>query len=140
MANRTELKLFDAAGGSTFAVDTFAPRGVRGPEKVANRVVYALLTRRGTVPGRPEAGSDFLAALDGMRSEFDVYAAFAAAQGQVRTTVEAAQEDDEDGSERYGDVRLTDIKFSGDAIELTVALIAKDGSRPSNPARFTLNL
>jgi len=135
----TELQLFS---GSTYTLDlnSWAPDGVRGADKVASRVVYALLTQQGSVPGRPTDGSPFTDLVAQYHSEYEVFTAFAAAEAAVLATVRAAESADEADSEKVGTVRLASVAVSGTGITLTLSVTAKDGSSPSAAVDFTVDL
>lgn len=135
----TELELFGPAG-ITLDPDAFAPDGVRGADKAAQRFVYGLLTPAGTVPGRPADGSTFLSLVAGFRSEFDVFAAFAAAEPAAAATARAAELDDDPPGERLGAARLTGFDLAGDTLTLTIAVVAADGTPTTRPVAFAVAL
>lgn len=135
----TELKLY-GPNGPTLDPETWAPRGVRGADKVAQRFVYALLTPIGSVPGRPSDGTHFLSLVTNFLSEFDFYAAFAAAyQGAVRT-VKEAEADETDPAEMFGTARLSNLTFADGLVTVSLSVAAADGSTPQDPFDFTLEL
>jgi hypothetical protein len=126
---QTELALFTAAGALTLDPDTWAPAGVTGPAKVGQRVLYVLNTPRGSVPGLPAFGTDLAALISGYRSDFDLFAAFAAIVGQLAASC-AAAEGDETGlpAERFGGIKLMSVASSAGVAEYTMAVVAADGS------------
>ena len=132
----TEIKLFGSAGTGALDPDNWAPGGVRGPDKVAQRCVYAILTPIGSVPGRPDDGCQFTQLVQGFRSEFDVFAAFAASEPAVANTVRAMEGDDEEDSEKLGTVRLSGADLVSDVLYLQLEVVALDGSKPATPIRF----
>lgn len=137
MAGRTDIRLFDA-DGLTLDPDNWAPSGVRGVDKVAQRFIYQLVTPSGTVPGRPNDGTDFVASVRTFRSEFDLFAAFAAAEATAGLAVRASEEDDDDRSEKYGWSRLSGVVIDGDEVTFNLSVAAADGSMPTAPVLFTI--
>lgn len=137
MATATELRLFGPAG-LTLTPETWAPAGVTGADKVAQRAVYALLTPLGSVPGRPADGSPFASLARNWRSEFELFAAFTAAEPAVKATVQAAEADGDPAAERYGTFSLVGVEIDGDRVTLRLAATAADGSRPSTPTDVTM--
>lgn len=135
----TDIRLFGPSG-YTLDPATWGPSGVRGPDKVAQRFLFFLFTPAGTIPGRPGDGTDFLEAVQTFRSEFDLYAAFSAAEPVAGRNVRSAELTDDPDSEKYGYARLSRMVVSQDALTLTFAVVAADGSRPADPVDFTLQL
>lgn len=133
----TDLRLFGPAG-LTLGVDAWAPDGVRGADKVAQRLIYALMTPQGSVPGRPDDGSPFLRAAANFTSEFDLFAAFAAAEPAAARTVRGYELDTDPDSDRYGASRLAKASVSGAGVVLTFEVVAKDRSKPSVAIDVTL--
>lgn len=133
---QTDVKLFGPLG-PTLDPESWAPAGVRGADKVATRYCYALLTPSGSVPGRPDDGSPFTELARGFRSEFDVFAAFAASEVPAANTVKSAELEDDPDSEKLGTVRLAAVTLSGGVVTLTLSVTAADGSVPSEPVEFT---
>lgn len=127
---RAELVLF-RDGADALDPDAFAPGTVLGPDKVAQRVAYALLTPAGSVPGAPELGTDFLGLLNEFASEFDVHAAFAACESQLAASVQAAEDDDDAASEKFGSASLGAVEVSADSVSLRLLVTAADGSSPA---------
>lgn len=139
MPVRTELRLW-GPNGPALDPATWDPGGIRGADKVAARFAYALLTPQGSVPGRPNDGSPFTELAAGFRSDFDVFAAFAAAESAVTATVRAAEQADEPKSEKLGSAVLTAVTLSGDSVTLTLSVTAADGSTPGEPVDIVTNL
>lgn len=135
---QTDLALFGSGGRLTIDPEAWAPAGVRGADKVAQRFVYGLLSPRGSVPGRPADGSDFLGLAAAFRSEFDVFAAFATAYPQAEATARAAEAPDDPAAERFGAARLAAVVVEAGAVTLSLEVAAADGSAPATPVDFTL--
>ena len=138
MPNLTDLKLYDDNGLSTADPENWALSGVTGADKVASRVLYALLTPQGSVPGRPSDGSPFSEMLVGFNTDLDIHVAFLTALPAVIATLRAAESDDETDSERYGGCQLDGVDIAADGLTLYLNVIAKDGSRPTDPVIFTV--
>jgi hypothetical protein len=136
--NLTELKLFSADGTLTLDSASWGPGGVTGADKVANRLIYALLTPQGSVPGRPSDGSPFTELLVGFNTDFDVHTAFLTSLPSAVTTVQQAETEDEPDSEKYGGCRLDGMDIAGDGLTLHLSVAAKDGSLPTYPVSFTV--
>lgn len=136
--NLTELKLFSADGTLTLDSASWEPGGVTGADKVANRLIYALLTPQGSVPGRPSDGSPFTELLVGFNTDFDVHTAFLTSLPAAVTTVQQAETEDETDSEKYGGCRLDGMDITGDGLTIHLSVAAKDGSYPSFPVSFTV--
>lgn len=135
--NRTELALF-GDGTDTLQPETFAPIGVRGPDKVAQRFLYALLQPLGTVPGRVTDGTEFLAMVEGFASEFDIHIAFQASLPDAIATVQSYEDADDEDDEKIGAARLESLEISGDGVTMTITIITIDNSAPSRSVDFTL--
>lgn len=135
----TDLALF-AANASTLDPASFAPQGVRGPNKVAQRVLYALLTPSGSVPGRPNDGCGFLSLIGNFSSEFDLFTAFAAAEPGILATVKSAEDSDDLDAERIGAVRLSGIEVAGDGVTFTVSVATADPTQAIQDVDFTLQV
>lgn len=138
----TDLMLYDDSGPVLDPDDNnWNPTGVRGINKVVQRVIYALLTPKGSVVGRPQDGSPFLQLANNFRSEFDVFAAFSASEPSISSTVEAAEEDTDPDSERYADSNLLGLVFNGNSsITLQLKVLARDGTTTNKPIEFTVNI
>lgn len=134
----TELQLF-APGGPTLFESSFAPDGITGPTKVAQRFLFYLLTPIGTVPGQPTVGTDFLSTVRTFRSEFDLFAAFSVSEPQAGVAVRACESTDDPLAERYGFARLSGIAVDGDQVTLTLTVVAADGSSPPDPVVFSID-
>lgn len=135
----TELNLF---GPAAYALDpaSWDPTGVRGADKVAQRLIYALFTPLGSVPGLTTSGSTFLDLARGFRSEFDLFAAFAAAYDSAVAAVKAAEYDGEPDSEKFGRARLESAAVDADKVTLTLGVVAADGSTPTGPVKVPLDV
>lgn len=138
MAALTELKLFSSDGSPALASTSWNPNGVTGAAKVADRLIYALLTPIGSVPGRPSDGSPFTQLLVGFNSDFDIHAAFLTALPSAVATVQAAESSTEPDSEKYGGSRLDGTDVSAEGVTLYLTIAAKDGSQPADPISVTV--
>lgn len=136
--NLTELKLFDDTGLSTLDPESWGPGGVTGADKVSTRLLYALMTPLGSVPGRPGDGSPFAQLLVGFSTDFDIHAAFLTSLPSAIATVRAAEEETEPDSEKYGGCRLDGIDVAFDSITLYLSVAALDASRPVSPVSLTV--
>lgn len=134
----TELKLFDDSGLITLAPDGWAPGGVTGVDKVVTRLLYALLTPTGSVPGRPNDGSPLAQLLVGFNSDFDIHAAFLTALPSAVATVRAAEVDETEDSEKYGGCRLDGVDIAPDGLVLYLSVAALDGSKPAAPVSVVI--
>ena len=139
MPGLTELKLF-ADDTNTLDPDTWAPDGLSGTSKPATRYIYGLLTPAGSVPGRPNDGTTFIDDIRTFRSEFDIFAAFAANDAAAAATARAAEVDDDPDSEKLGWARLAGVEVNGDSVTITLTVSSADGSRPADPVRFSVTL
>lgn len=139
MPVQTELSVFGASG-AVLGPDDFAPIGVRGVDKVAQRFVYFLLTPPGSVPGRPSDGSPFLDLARAFRSEFDVYAAWSAAYAPTVASCRAAEQSADPPAERFGAARISGLTVQPGAVIVALELQAADGSLPTAPVEFILNV
>lgn len=129
----TELQLFSASG-STFDPTTWAPAGVRGADKVAQRFVYFLMTPQGSVPGRPNDGSSFSMSAQDFTSEFDLFAAFTSALPGVVAALRAAEALEGGApSEQYGSASLAGVTITADVVLMSLSVTAADGSTPTGP-------
>lgn len=139
MPELTDLKLF---GATDYLLDaaSFAPDGVRGADKVAQRFVYALYTPSGSVPGSSQSGSPFPDLARNFRSEFDLFAAFAAAYAAAVASTRAAESAAEPDSEKFGSATLDGIAVAEDAVTLQLTVTALDGSVPAEPVNVTLEV
>ncbi len=133
----TDILLFGPAG-LTLDPDAWAPGGVRGVDKVVQRVLYALFTPQGSVPGRPADGSTFLLLARDFHTELDLYTAWAAAEPAVTTTVRAAELAADADAEKFGAARMTAVSIVADVVTITLAVAALDGSQPTTPVTFEL--
>jgi len=124
-----DLRLFDAVG-PTLDTTNFKPASTAGADKVANRVVYALMTPLGSVPGAPTFGSHFSTLVQGFKSEHDIYVAFATVKGDVVSSVLSSEADSEPDSEKLSDARVSSVSFTGDLVTIYLDVVSVDGSKP----------
>lgn len=134
-----DLQLF-GPNGFLFDEAAWGPALVSGPDAVAQRFLYYLFLPAGTVPGRPDDGTGFTDAVLTFRSEFELFAAFAAAEPAAARGVRSAERDDDPPSDRYGAARLADIRISAEQLTLTFTVRAADGSAPALPVTFVTDL
>lgn len=134
-----DLKLFGPSG-YLLGESAWGPASIAGPDKVAQRFLYALLTPAGSVPGRPRDGTEFFLAVRTFRSDFDLVVAFATAEPIAAQCVRAAETADDADSERYGYAELVRVQIDADELALTFAVGAADGSIPAEPVVVTLEL
>lgn len=139
MSTQTELRVY-GSDGPVLNPDGFAPAGVRGADKVAQRFVYFLLTPGGSVPGRPSDGSPFLELARAFRSEFDVYAAFAAAYAVVVSSCRAAEQPGDPATERFGFARISGLSIQARMVIIALDLRNAAGEIPSAPVEFILEV
>lgn len=125
-----DLRLYDAVG-PTLDTSNFKPASVTGADKLGHRVVYALMTPVGTVPGMPAFGSHFSTLVQGFRSEHDIYVAFATTKGDVVSSVRSSEADSEPDSEKLSDVRVSSVSFTGDLVTIYLDVVSVDGSKPT---------
>ncbi len=133
-----DLALF-GPDGYLLSEASWGPAGVTGADKVAQRFLYALMLPVGTVPGRPNDGTDFYAAVATFRSEFDLFAAFSAAEPAAAQTVRECEGSDDPSSEKYGASRLAAISVGSGVVTLTFDVVAADGSSPTVRTDFTID-
>lgn len=139
MPNLTELELFDDSGLSALDPESWDPGGITGADKVAQRLLYALMTPQGSVPGRPDDGSQFAQLLVGFNTDFDIHAAFLTALPAAVSTVRAAEGETEPDSEKYGGCRLDGVDIAFDGVTLYLSVAAKDGSQPTTPVSLVVS-
>jgi hypothetical protein len=132
-----DLELFNETG-FTFDPVNWGPALVTGGPKVAQRLLYELLTPAGTVPGRPTDGSGFMDAVRTFRSEFDLFAAYALAESQAGAAVRAAESTSDPPFERYGWSRLSGAVLDGDTVTLTLTVATADGAVVPGGASFSV--
>lgn len=137
MADTSDILLF-GSNGYALDADSWGPGTVRGPDKIAQRVIYATLTPQGSVPGRPDDGSPFLALARDFRSEFDVFVAWAASEAAITTSVRAAELTTDPDDAKLGYARLERVTVVADVVTLTLRVVAADESVPSTPVEFDL--
>lgn len=124
-----DIQLYNGAG-QTLGVSNFGPASVSGVDKVANRVVYALMTPAGSVPGNAAYGSNFASLVANFHSEHDVHVAFAASKGDVINSVTSSESEAEPDSDKLGDVRISSVSFVSDLVTIYLDVVAVDGSKP----------
>lgn len=134
----TELALVDGSS-ETLDPETFGPFGVRGPDKVAQRFLYALTTPSGSVPGRPNDGTNFLEMLASFASEFDLYAAFSSCEPRASAAVRSWEAPDDPDSGRLGGARLATSEFVNGRLTLIFDIVSRDRTRPTQTIDYVLD-
>lgn len=135
----TDLGLLND-GAATLDPETFAPFGVRGPDKVAQRFLYALFTPFGSIPGRPREGTHFLEMISGFGSDYDLHAAFSACSPRATSTVRSWESDTDPDSDRLAAVRLNSLEFTAGLLTLVFEILTRDRSKPSQTIDYVLDV
>jgi hypothetical protein len=103
---------------------------VAGIEKLAQKVLLALLLVNGTKTYAPDDGCQFMAdARRGLwRTVADVSQSFYLARVDVRRQVVAGETDDDPADERYGGLTLDGVTLAGDTVTVAMTLVSVAGS------------
>lgn len=103
-------------GLALFSADTSGKICV-GVQKLAQRWLLEFLTARGTMPGLPDRGCDFMATAlsGGFRTRRNVGAAFAAADLVIRRNLLAEEYTDMPADERFGSAELLSFDITPSA-------------------------
>jgi hypothetical protein len=134
MPDKADIRISDAGAlPGTFAA-------VHGPDKVAQRFIYFLLTPYGTVPGAPTVGTEFVDSIGLYRSEFDLFADFFAAEPMASAGVRSCESSADDPSCRLGAARLDRVTISDGAVTFDLTIVAADGSAPTSPVSFSVEV
>lgn len=98
-------------------------RIVSGPEKLAQRFLLELMTKKNETPGLT-GGSDFLNRLQNMnaRTETDVFTALASSINEVVSTLQAAELETDADNERLVSVRIDRLELDVGTLNLRLRL------------------
>lgn len=100
-----------------------------GVQKTAQRVLYVLLMKLGSIQYRPDDGTPFLidAERGAWRTTADVYQSFTAAKLYLMRQLRGAEESTDPEDERVDDVVLTNVNLDLDSVSLTLQLTTLAG-------------
>lgn len=95
-----------------------------GVQKSAQRVLYVLLMKLGSIAYREDDGTTFMidAERGSWRTVTDVYQSFTMAKLSLMRQLRAAQEDTDPEDEQIDDVTLTNVSLLADMVQLTFQL------------------
>lgn len=124
---RTDLKVF---AGTTPTLDPahWAPDGVTDADLVCQRVLYALGTPQGSVPGSPKFGTPFAQLAAGFRTELELFAAYHGSDPALRVSVRACEAAADPATAKLGDVRLDGVTVGGGAVSLALSVATAAGA------------
>ncbi len=106
-----------------------AGRICTGIQKLVQRFLLELLTRRGSMTFLPDRGCDFLTqAARGFRTEMDVSVEFALAIVDISRNLQAEETDEWPDDERFADAELTGILLSSSQLSLSIRLTSRAGT------------
>jgi hypothetical protein len=100
-----------------------------GIQKLAQRWALEFLTEKGSMPGLPARGSDFMTLLrQGMlRTQLDVTQSFNAANLRVRVTLQAEEYDGMPDDERFDDAELLSVAILPGYLNMRVMITSLAG-------------
>jgi hypothetical protein len=102
---------------------------VTGIQKLAQRYLLKLMTRRGSIPYMATEGSTFMPLIvdGGAVSEADVFAAFTAASVDVASSLAKEELATDDNSERFGAAYLQKLTVMNGSLRLDIKINNKLG-------------
>ena len=100
-----------------------------GIQKLAQRWALEFLTEKGSMPGLPNRGSDFMTLVrqGKLRTQLDVAQSFYAAAIRVRATLRAEEYDGMPDDERFSDADLVSVAILPGYLNLRVMIISNAG-------------
>jgi len=101
-----------------------------GVQKLAQKILLVLLTRRGSRTYAPDEGTDFMteAALGFWRTVADVEQAFYSARLDVSRQCRASESDADPEDERWGSLDLDGVTLAGDRVTLRMTAVPLSGA------------
>lgn len=134
MTTRYDLALFQPAtsGPYTQALQTadLPARRVSGIEKLGQRFILELFTEQGSIPYLSSRGCDFATNLrrGWVLTEYDAFAAFAAAVLQAAANLQAEDSTSDPDDERLAGAQLVSLSVAPETTTLTIAVHSVTGS------------
>lgn len=103
---------------------------IAGVEKLAQRILLALLTKVGSRKYRPTDGTTFMIrAQRGLwRTTADVESSFYSARFDVRQQLQRDESSDDPADERWGSLELEGVILNGDTVSLRLAVTSAAGT------------
>jgi hypothetical protein len=127
MAATLDLLIFQ--GGSQQSLLRSLP--INGLIKLAQRWLMEFSTEQGSIPYEPGRGCPFFAVArqGGLRTELDVFQAFAMSGSKVRLNLQSEEDPVKDPpNERFAGANLLQVVISGALAALRVQIVSKAGT------------
>jgi hypothetical protein len=101
-----------------------------GEVKLAQRWLLEFLTKRGSIPHKPQRGCSFLSELESglVHTETDVFAAFATAQVQIEQNLASDARADDPPEELFAEAELTRLSISDTLLHLQISIVSRAGT------------
>jgi hypothetical protein len=146
---KVDVLAFDGATrtGEVLLQQTLAQPGeggkiTAGIQKLAQRFLLELLTKKGTLRYQPSRGTNFLVDADMgyLRTQLDVYGSFARALDDIEQNLLSDETEADPLDERYGGAAIESIATSPGVAKLYVALWSLAGEDRKVTIPITLSL
>lgn len=100
-----------------------------GIQKLAQRWALEFLTEKGSMPGLPDRGSDFMTLVrqGRMRTQLDVTQNFYAANLRLRVTLQNEEYEDMPDDERFDDAELLSVAILPGYLNMRVMITSRAG-------------
>lgn len=117
-------------------------RIVEGPEKLAQRFVLHLFTRKDSIP-KSSAGCEFLDRVSNsnITTENDIFAVFTSVLPTIVAAIQAEELEDDPANEKFAGVGVKELQLSAGSLKLNIVIRTSSGEKIpiSIPLNFLLN-